>query len=276
MSNRDVNAPRGRTFSLGRVLRSRRLALWLILVLIAYAILGTLVPQASVGGGASVAAWQAAHPVLALLTRLLGLHQAYSSPLFLGIIVVLACSTAACALERTAVSWRAMRRAGTISEGMLRRLRERPKLAFPVSGDSADVLADVEGGLRRLHLRSRRGPKLLEASGGRFGLLGSPVFHVMLALLFVVIALGRLTRAEGFIGVPLDSSMRDTKASYGRLTEGPLYLGHTGYRIAASDLIFDYKEALAGHILPAWIQYGSSRLGHADASSRPCSSFRQS
>ena len=89
----------------------------------------------------------------------------------------------------------------------------------------------------------RRGPKLLEASAGRWGLLGSPAFHVILALLFAVIALGRLTRGEGIIGIPLGTTVADQAASYGTVAQGPLYLGHSGLDLGASDLVFDYRDS---------------------------------
>jgi cytochrome c biogenesis protein ResB len=233
-----------RSFLLTRFLRSRRLAVGLILAVIGYSVVGTLVPQAQLGaGGPDVAAWQRLHPLLATVTRPLGLHSAFGSPLFLLVVFVLALAIAACSWERTRAAWSLWRRAGTVSEADVRRLKERPHVVLPLAGMSAERALDrVDAGLRGTRLAVRRGPKLVEASSTRWGLLGSPVFHWILAALFVLVAVGRLTRAEGVVGVPLGTPVTDMKSSYGLMSEGPLYPGHSGLRIDASDLVLDYRD----------------------------------
>lgn len=218
-------------------LRSRRLAVWLIIFVIAYAFVGTVIPQVTLAGGKSVGEWQMAHPYLAYVTRALGLHVAYSSPLFLAVLGLLAVSTALCAWERTKVSWRRIRNAGRVDPAALQSLRVRPSISIPAPGVSADeALRSAAEALSGLRLRTRRGPRLLEASSGRLGLLGSPLFHWLLAALFLVIALGRLSRAEGSIGLPVGSPRTDATESYQTVHSGPLYAGHSGLTLLATDV----------------------------------------
>jgi hypothetical protein len=229
--------------SLIKRLRSPRLAIWLIVGLIAYAVVGTLVPQVSLSGGQAVGVWQMAHPWLAPLTRMLGLHVAFSSPIFFVLVAVLGASTAACAWARTERSLRVFRGEGTVAEADLRRLREHPVLTVPATGwDAAAALEAASLSLHRLRLRVRTGPRLSQAWSGRPGLLGSPVFHWALAALLVVIALGRLSRAEGFMGLALGHAKTDVAASYQKVSQGPLYPGHSGLTLLATD-IGPYKDA---------------------------------
>jgi cytochrome c biogenesis protein ResB len=223
--------------SLLRSLRSRRLAVGLIGVVIAYSFIGTLVPQVDRAGGLAVGEWQVANPWLAQVTRVLGLHIAFTSPLFLMAVAALALSTAACAWERTKASLRVLRARGRIGEGEARRLRDRPRLTVPLPAGSAnDPLDAASRALRALRLGVRRGPSIVEASSRRVGLLGSPLFHWTLVALFVVVGLGRLSRAEGLIGLPVGYPKADVAQSYQKVSAGPLYPGHSGLTLLATDV----------------------------------------
>jgi hypothetical protein len=190
-----------------RRLRSRRLAVGLILAVIAYAAASSVIPNA------------------------------FGSPVFLAVVALLALSTAACAWERTRSSARALRRTGRVDDAQVERLREKPWLTVRVAqGTEGDPLSASADAMRRLRLSVVRGPRLLEASSGRVGLLGSPLFHWTLAVLLLVIALGRLSRAEGAIGVPVGFSRTDATGSYRTVRAGPLYGGHSGLTLAVTDL----------------------------------------
>lgn len=228
--------------SLSRVVRSRKLAVALIGFVIAYSALATFVPQLA-DGSSKVASWQAAHPLLAVATKLLGMHAAYGSPLFLVAMLALAVSTTACAWERTQAALRARKRAGSVTEADARRLKQQPHVRVAVEGDPAAAMEAFAGSATAAGFKVRRGPKVAEISAGRIGLFGSPAFHWALALLFVVIAFGRLSRAEGLVGVPLRGSVSDIDASYVTQDVGPLYPGHSGLTIAAKDLVLDYRDA---------------------------------
>jgi hypothetical protein len=219
-------------------LRSRGLAVGLIAAVIVYSMVGTMLPQATTTtGGRNVGLWQQAHPVLAMFTRALGLHRAYSSPLFLLLLGVLAASTIACAWERTRLALRRFRASGRVSEGDARRLEKSPPIVIPLtSANEADAIDRAADALRRLRLRVRTGPKIVEASSTRLGLLGSPLFHWTLVALFAVILLGRLSRAEGILALPLGYPRQDIAAAYETVSHGPLYAGHSKLSLLLTDL----------------------------------------
>jgi cytochrome c biogenesis protein ResB len=206
-----------------RFLRARRLAVWLLLFVSGYSVLGTVVPQASREPDRAVA-WARQYAAIEPLVGMLGLHSAFSAPIFLIAMGLLFLSTSACAWERARTSARMFARRPGLTHAEVKRLTERPQLRIPVQGLDASGAADaLRAALRGLRLEARVGKRVAEAVGGRWGLAGSPLFHISLALLFLVIGLGQMTRAEGLIGVPVGYTIPDVRAAYGRYESGPLY-----------------------------------------------------
>ncbi|MHB1016434.1 MAG: cytochrome c biogenesis protein ResB [Coriobacteriia bacterium] len=179
-----------------RFLRSRTLALWTIVAFSVYSAVATTLSDGD---------WSVP----------------YTHPIFVAIAALLAASTAACAWERTRAAIRNLRPPAAPSSAALEQLRTRPRFTVPVAS-SGDALAKAESALRSLRLRVTRSGDVLEARGGLFGALGSSVFHWSLVLLFVVIVLGQITRAEGLMGVVSGYSKPDSPESYGHLEAGSL------------------------------------------------------
>lgn len=222
-----------------RVLRSRRTAVWLLAATAIWSVLGTIVPQTASDRDAA-AAWAAANAWLEPVIRVLGLHSAFGAPAFLAVLLYLGAATAACAWERTREARRAWRRRG-VSDAEIGRARRRPHLLVRGKIGRADPLQRAAAALRGLGLREDpRQPGGIALSAGRWGIFGSPVFHWCLAVLFVVVAAGRLTRSEGFMRLRVGDSVRNTADAYVHLERGPLFPGFTGVTVALPRLERDY------------------------------------
>lgn len=199
-------------------LRSRKLAFWLIGAFVAYSAVATSLAEGD-------------------------FDAAYANPLFYAISTALAVATAACAWERTAGATRAWRAGASVSADFVERLRRSPQIEVPLAGgvEPDEALSRVSRELGRMRLLTRTGGGRLVGTSARLALVGSPLFHWALVALFVVLALGRLTRAEGLMGIPVGSSLPDAAESYGVLDQGALY-GATpsGLTIAVPELTLDY------------------------------------
>lgn len=228
----------------GRFLRSRRLAIWLLLAAVALSVIGTLVPQTSVSADRELA-WSAAHPSLEAIAAPLGLHALYSSPVFLAILAVIGASTAVCAWERTRWAWTASRPA-TVGDRLRERLRDAPHAAAEGDATVADARERLTSGLSRAGLRVRDADGVIVAGSGRVGAWGSPLFHWALAALFVVIALGQLTRAEGVIGIRVGDTASLEPARFGRWLPAPLYRGNAS-NVSLQVLRFERDHVTAGY-----------------------------
>lgn len=219
-----------------RFLRSPKVGTALVLAVAAYSVLGTLVPQTSSSGRERVAAWTAAHPLAAKVLSPYGIFHVYSTPLFFLLLALLAVSTAACAWKRGSRALRLNRASGVANEAVLRRLKSKPEFVVPVVGRPAEPFDLLEAPMRKMGLLVRRGPRFLEASAGRAGLLGSPLFHWSIVALIVVIALGQLTRSEGLVAVPVGAARQDVAGSYLFLMQGPASMGQAGLTISVASI----------------------------------------
>lgn len=205
---------------LWRFLRSRKLAVWLLLAVMGWAVVGTMVPQSSFSADHS--AWDAAHPLLGKVAAALGLHEAYSAPFFLILLAVLAFSTAACSIDRTRFAMRFFADRRGIPTAALERLgRQEPLCRTDL--DPVRAREIVSETLRSLGLRVRATPSTIEGSAGLLGPVGSPLFHWALTGLFVCVAAGQLTGASGLVGVPVGGELLNTPSAYGVYKAGPLH-----------------------------------------------------
>lgn len=224
-------------------LRSRRLAVSLIALVALYGILGTLVPRGT-PESAKVAEWAATHPLAASIAEPLGMYRAFTSPVFLILVVLLAASTTACAFER---SRRGLRLSRSLraepSDALVDRLAKRPETSIPVSSQlgAEALMASVGEGLGKQGLKVVARDNLVSARAGLLGLAGSPLFHWSLVLLMFVTAAGQATRAEGFLGLPLGQRVADVHESYLQIVEGPLFSeNHSGVVLEMSEMDRDF------------------------------------
>jgi len=228
-----------------------------------YVIIPTVIPIGP-ADDPNVIQWAAEHPAAERIVAATGMHQPYTAPWFIAAAALLTASTAVCALERTRLSLKQWRRAGVVSDGLARRLREEPTLSIPVpaSGPATpDAVLDAAArGLAASRLRVARGPVVCAAWGNRFGLLGSPVFHWSLVLLFVVAAAGQLTRFEGILGIGVGGLERtDARENYLQAEPGPLFFDRfteTRFKVPKAD-----DDLVIGGIERGWTPWVQVLVG---------------
>ncbi|MBN2839910.1 MAG: cytochrome c biogenesis protein ResB, partial [Coriobacteriia bacterium] len=226
-----------------RFLGSPRLAIGLLLLLGAWTIAASFIPQNTASADA-VAAWRAANPGLLQVVDTLGLHDAFASIPYVALGVFLALCTAVCAWQRTGVARRRARtlRDATAGPGVVG--ASSPDLDIPLGSSLGEeralqVAADT---LRHLGIPAgRRGESLVSVSPW-WSVWGTAVFHWALVVIIVTIALAGLVRAEGQMGVAVGQSRPDQPESYGQLTAGPWYRwGSVTRFIRVDDFDLDYQ-----------------------------------
>jgi cytochrome c biogenesis protein ResB len=209
--------------------------------------MATLVPQSALQGTEAVAAWRAANPLLALVTGLLGMHSAYTAPVFLLVAVALTFSTAACAWQRTRsfIGWR--KTAGDVTPRVHARMADAPTTVLEYRRtDAEDVRERVESALSAAGLSHSRVSDVWVGVSGLTTGVGSALFHWALAALFAVAGVGQAMKWEGQLGVLEGQRVADAPADYGLLTKGP-FSGQpgTGYEI---EVVSIDLEHLAGGV----------------------------
>ena len=204
-------------------LASPRLAVLLLLALSVVSFLATLVPQNDMGE-AKVAEWAAFNPIAERVVAVFGFHDAFRSPIFLGLAALLAASTVACSWRRTRVAVGRFRLLASLDGGEARKLLERPSFTVAVNQDSSEAaLAATAAVLESVGLHAERSGALVTARSSKWAVTGSPVFHWALVTIMLVVAAGQLSRSEGLMGVPVGDSAPEAAGSFGVLDAGPLY-----------------------------------------------------
>ena len=220
-----------------RYLGSAGLATWLLAIVSVWSMFATFVPQ----GGAStktVVAWASTHALVEPIVRVVGLHRAFTSPVFIACILVLGLSTALCAWQRTKVAigkGRALRRAATVDEESLTQSHDL-EVVCEVGLSSSEVLSVAAKTLGGLGVKTKRRGNLLAAVSSPWSVWGSPVFHWALLSLIVALIGGNLMRSEGLMGIAVGQTKADAPESYGFVSAGPLHnwnFVHRGIRVDA-------------------------------------------
>jgi cytochrome c biogenesis protein ResB len=210
--------------SIGNLLGSGTFALCLFVFIGVWSVAGTMVAQGA-SSTEDVVAWAARHAVLEPLVRALGLHQAFSSPLFIAACVLLALSTAVCSWRRTkaaAARSRILRSAAAADAQTIAENHDLEIACDPGFG-SSDALTAASEALARLGIRNERRDGVIVAVSSPVSAWGSSVFHWALLGLIVAALLGSLQRSEGSIAIPVGATKPDAPASYMTVTAGPLH-----------------------------------------------------
>ncbi len=208
---------------LARWLASPRLALGLLFALVLLVFLATLVPQGGPATPRSLSGRPRTRSPRQSLASF-GFHSAYTSPVFLACALLLALSTTVCSWRRTKVAAYRLALVRSMTREQAQSLVRRP--TFSVELQAGTRPPRSRPSRRRCASGARSSPSGDGYVGGgasRLGILGSPVFHWALVLVFVVLVWGQLTRAEGLMGVAEGEIKPNTQQSYGLIDSGALY-----------------------------------------------------
>lgn len=191
------------------------LAVGLLVFVGAWSALATVIAQ---GGAASpsVVAWAQKHSVVEPIVRLIGLHNAFGSYLFLGCVLLLSVSTAVCASRRT--------KSGLLRARALRSARVAPLDSLNtgidltiacVSGvDAAGTLSVAQDTLAGLGIRTKCSGDALVGVSSPWAVWGSTVFHWALVGLVLAVLTGQMLRSEGLMALAVTQPKPDAPQSY--------------------------------------------------------------
>jgi len=227
---------------LRRTLGSPVLALVLIILVGAWSMLATIVPQGH-ADAPEVESWVAANGVLGSITSAVGLHEAFGAPPFIAVSIVLMLSTAVCSWDRTRVAvkrGRALRAGARITPEDLARTTD---LAVPIDPalSDADALARTTSRLEAIGIKVRTEGGVIRAVSPWWSVWGSPVFHWALVLLALAAFSGVLFRAEGNMVIPVGESKPDVPESYLVVETGRL---HSWDGVERSIRVEDFDPAM--------------------------------
>lgn len=203
-----------------------------------------MIPQTGTSQSDVVAAWAAKYSMAEPVVKALGLHRAFSAPVFLAALILLGVSTVLCSWGRTAAAVAKSRylRAATHLDAHALSRRSDFDVAMRPEIDSTTAAELVQGALGTLRIRVRRSPdNVLLAVSPPWSVWGSPIFHWGLVGLIVAAFVGTLVRAEGSMLVPVGQTVHDRPSSYASLNQGPW---HDWNRVKRSVAVIDFNPDL--------------------------------
>ncbi|MCL5886977.1 MAG: cytochrome c biogenesis protein ResB [Actinobacteria bacterium] len=248
---------------MSRILSAPRFAVWLMVVLGIYLVVGSIFPQRSLDR-AGYAVWAADNPTLSAVTEALGLDAPFIHPVFFAIVALLTISTILCSIQRTERALRIYRAVGVPSQKRIAAVRKNPRLRIELEvGREQELYDRAIASLRHLKLRVAGEPGASHGYSGAWGLFGSPVFHWTLVGLFLVISGGMLTRSEGLLGIVENTQRLDVEESYGLLQRGPLHGEMSGMIIGIAGTMpdsFVYNGIERGPVPEVYLKDGDREL----------------
>jgi len=206
------------------VLESSAFATGLLIFVGGWSAVASVVPQGD-SSTEAVALWAGANPAIETVAGLLGLHNAFTAPVFLAAALALAVSTALCSSKRTKV---ALKRTGLLRRAALataETLAEDHDLEIACASRLTEEQARAVTAetLDELGISTKARDGLLSGVSAPWAVWGSPVFHWALLALMALFVLGALQRSEGLMGLAVGETKADEPQSYGYVKSGPLY-----------------------------------------------------
>ena len=207
-----------------RQLTSMRTALVLLGLLAVAAIPGSVLPQRG-PDQLAVNAWIASHPGVGPALDRLGAFDAFVSPWFSAIYLLLFISLIGCVLPRIRAHAAAIRQPTPAAPRRLNRLAGATGWA---TDRPAEVLDSAHAALRAQRWRVTRGPVAADGSGslaaerGLARETGNLLFHVALVLLLVGVAAGALFGWKGTVIVREGRGFANTLTQYDTFAPGRL------------------------------------------------------
>ena len=217
-----------------RALRSRRLAIALLMGLGVLALLGTVLPQQERVGPVAYQQWVQANPGTADLMRLLSLDSLYSAWWFLALFALLYANTLACTLPQLRSAFlRTVRQHSPAPLDLSPAASSTHGVAvfpIPTTVATGTVLVRAAEVLRRRRyhvappgeLSPMRGRRLVGRKG-TLAVWGSPLFHLGLVVVLTGAAAGGLLRFSGYLEIADGQQFVESKLSYLQQSQGPLF-----------------------------------------------------
>ncbi len=227
---------------IGTFFKSRILAIVLIFFIILFSIMGTHIPQKSQLKPEVYNVWKTNHPTQAAIFEEIGFTNLFSSFIFLSLTLLLFINTLFCTRS--------------MFSGALRRFGNNPQFQgkdYISRLDSSDTLvSEKEHGnilsLIRSSLKSQ-GYKVSQkdnhifAQKNRFGVFGTPLFHVSILFIMLSVVYSSTGRMEGDMRLIEGQALAEDHGSYMFINEGPFFFEkHQKFDIDLEKFYPDFKD----------------------------------
>lgn len=215
-----------------RFLKSRKLALALMIALTAAVLLASFTPQLWELSNSQIKALKLQRPAYFKFITVTGLASVYTSWWFYALLSLFLLNTLLCTIDRTkwVLSDRKRYFSTEPSESLERRLRSTAPIELDMPPAKAVEMTAARLGARR-YSAAQRGNLLIAWKHG-WGKWGSILLHGSFLVIAIGTVLGRGTFMSGVVEIAEGQTFTETHGSYERLQEGPLFAeDHAGFTV---------------------------------------------
>lgn len=204
------------------LLRSRKLAIVLLVTITLLSALGTIIPQYSRAGDAHVTIWNEEHPSMSIIDRYYDLNNIYESWQFLTILALLGINTFFCNLPRIKTSFnRVYGQVKFADADFILKLKNHHS---PVVKTSASkTISNLQEILNhKKYIITQQGNQIF-AEKNRYGSFSSPIFHLSLVMIILSTFYGGAMQMHGVALIIDGQDFTEAHSNYIHISEGPFF-----------------------------------------------------
>ena len=222
--------------------KSRKLAIILIFLIIILSIIGTHIPQKSQLKPEVYNTWKNNHPQQADFFEKIGFTNLFSSLIFLSIAFLLFINTVFCTQS--------------MLTGAFRKLRDDPQFQkkpyitgldnhaiIKTKQESGNLVSEINSVLKARGYKISNQDNCIFAHKNRFGVLGTPLFHVSILFIIMAVVYGNTGRMEGDMRLIEGQTLSEEHGNYMYINEGPFFNeGHKKFNITLEKFYANYND----------------------------------
>lgn len=201
-------------------LKSLRLSLALLIIIIPVIAAGNLIPQKGRVSPAEILEWQGRYPFLSKLVAFTGLDHVYTTWWFLLLFTILF-------LNMSLITWGLVKRVRRKAKG-LHRFSEGASSYYSL-GDfpyQKEAVNSLERILNQKRYSIIKVGGEVYARKGWFGIWGGTILHIGLVIILIGAVISGLTRFNGYTEIGVGQGFDEKKESYLQSSYGVLFPGH--------------------------------------------------
>lgn len=203
-----------------RYIKSLRLSLFLLIILVPLIALGNIIPQKGRFSPAYINEWKESNPFLSVFTGALGLDHLYTTWWFTLLFIVLF-------LNITLITWDLFKRTYRKSRGMHRFTGDAPQyLVLDYLHYSREWLDSLERSLRKRRYGIIKVGGEIYGRKGWIGIWGGTLLHIGLVVVLSGAVVSGLFRFNGYAELGEGQHMFDREEYYISANRGILFPGH--------------------------------------------------
>ncbi|TFH47057.1 MAG: hypothetical protein E4G94_00980 [ANME-2 cluster archaeon] len=200
--------------------RSRKLAIVLIILIIAVTILGTIIPQEHIYTHRHMEEMKEQNQYL-IYMDMIGFTAIYTSWLFFGIMFLFLINTSFCTFNMSRNALKKLQSSGKFrGKDSIIKLDNNASVSCKNIRSANEKVIHI---LRKKRYKVKQDGSKIFAVKNRFGVLGTPLFHLCILLVISSIAYGGMSRMEGKLQLAEGQSLSEQHQEYFYVAEGPLF-----------------------------------------------------